>query len=305
MEVHAGQVSTSSRRLIVKVSGAQISGRQGVAAAEARTDTPILVAIHGGGYTSAYFDVDGHSLLQRAAAVGFRAIALDRPGYGESTPLPSGEETIARNAERLDAGIGQLWSEIGQGAAGIVLVGHSIGGAITIAIAARRLSWPLLGIAVSGVGLMLPPQVGGLYATTSDTLISVPPEAKDSMLFGPSWTHGEDMPAASHVADSPVPRRELQDIFETWPHNVRELAAKVVVPVHYRQGERDALWVVDAGQIADFGAAFSGSPEVDAALIRSTGHCIDFHRLGLSFHLEQLSFASRCAVSPRPSVGLL
>jgi pimeloyl-ACP methyl ester carboxylesterase len=259
----------------------------------------VIVAIHGGSYTSAYFDVVGHSLLRRAAAVGFRAIALDRPGYGESTPLPTGEETIARNAQRLDAAVGQVWSEFGHGAAGIVLVGHSIGGAIAIAIAALRPSWPLMGIAVSGVGLMLPPQVGGLYAATPDALISVPPEAKDSMLFGPRWTHSEDMPAASHIADAPVPRRELQDIFETWPHNVRELAAKVVVPVHYRQGEWDSLWVVDARQIDEFGAAFSGSPEVDAAIVRSTGHCIDFHRLGLSFHLEQLSFASRCTVSRR------
>jgi pimeloyl-ACP methyl ester carboxylesterase len=305
VEVDARQGSTSSRRIIVNVSGAQISGRQGVAAAETRTDTPLVVAIHGGSYTSAYFDVVGHSLLQRAAAVGFRAIALDRPGYGESTPLPTGEETIARNAQRLDAAVGQVWSEFGHCAAGIVLIGHSIGGAIAIAMAALRPSWPLMGIAVSGVGLMLPPQVGGLYATTTDALISVPPEAKDSMLFGPKWTHSEDMPAASHVADSPVPRRELQDIFETWPHNVRELAAEVVVPVHYRQGEWDALWVVDARQIDEFSAAFSGSPQVDAALVRSTGHCIDFHRLGLSFHLEQLSFASRCTVSPRLSAGLL
>lgn len=31
-------------------------------------DVPLVVAIHGGGYSSAYFDVPGYSLLDRAAS---------------------------------------------------------------------------------------------------------------------------------------------------------------------------------------------------------------------------------------------
>ena len=44
----------------------------------------VLVAIHGGATTSGYFDCPGRpdlSLLRTAAAQGFTAIALDRPGY--------------------------------------------------------------------------------------------------------------------------------------------------------------------------------------------------------------------------------
>lgn len=45
-------------------------------------DLPLVVAVHGGGYTSAYFDVPGYSLLDRAAGLGVPVIAVDRPGYG-------------------------------------------------------------------------------------------------------------------------------------------------------------------------------------------------------------------------------
>jgi hypothetical protein len=79
---------------------------------------------------------------------------------------------------------------------------------------------------------------------------------------------------------------------------VRGLAAKVKVPVHYRQAEFDPLWVVGQDQIDGFAAAFSASPLVDARSFASAGHCIDFHRLGLAFQLEQLEFALRCTVAP-------
>ncbi|MDF2583547.1 MAG: hypothetical protein K0R33_2190, partial [Mycobacterium sp.] len=45
----------------------------------------VIVAIHGGATSSAYFDCPGRpdlSLLRTAAAQGFTVIALDRPGYG-------------------------------------------------------------------------------------------------------------------------------------------------------------------------------------------------------------------------------
>ena len=73
------------------------------------------MALPGGSYTSAYFDVPGHSLLEIGRVNGFEVIALDRPGYGGSDPLPTGEVTFARNAELLDAAIAQLWETRGAG----------------------------------------------------------------------------------------------------------------------------------------------------------------------------------------------
>ena len=47
----------------------------------------VIVAIHGGATSSAYFDCPGHprlSLLRLASSLGYTAIAIERPGYGAS-----------------------------------------------------------------------------------------------------------------------------------------------------------------------------------------------------------------------------
>jgi pimeloyl-ACP methyl ester carboxylesterase len=282
---------------VLQAAGYSISGRERLAGKDTAADIPLVIAIPGGTYTSRYFDVPGYSLLEHAAVSGIPVIAIDRPGYGNSTPLPPPESTIAGNAARLDDAIGQIWKRAGNGASGIVLIGHSIGGAVTVEIASRRPAWPLLGIAVSGVGLLTPPKDAETYAALPDIpMIELPSQVKDQMMFGPSWTFSSDMPGRSHLADAPVPRAELIDITGTWSTRVRALAARVTVPVHYRQAAFDPLWIVDAEQVSGFGAAFSASPSVDARVFESAGHCIDFHRLGLAFHLEQLAFALRCAV---------
>lgn len=279
-----------------------VSGRMcGMDASAHAVDSPLIVALHGGTYSSAYFDVQGYSLLDRAAALGLAVIALDRPGYGETTALAPHAATVAANAERLDAILGDIWERHGAGRSGLFVIGHSIGGAITVSIAARRPAWPLIGIAVSGVGLVTPPEsLDHWSALPQVPMIELPAEVKDQVMFGPAWTFAPDMPRRSHAADAPVPRAELIDIVSTWHASVRDIASRVQVPVHYRQGEFDRLWITNADQVAGFGAAFSASPHVDAALYRSAGHCIDFHRLGLAFQLEQLAFALRCAVRPAP-----
>src|SRR3546814_21152970 len=86
---------------------------------------PMMVAIHGGGFTSAYFDCDGFSLVSRAAAAGCSVLGIDRPGYGESPRLPEGDRAIPRNANLLQAAIGQVWRERDLDAAGIVQIGRA------------------------------------------------------------------------------------------------------------------------------------------------------------------------------------
>jgi pimeloyl-ACP methyl ester carboxylesterase len=260
-------------------------------------DYPLIIAIHGGTYSSAYFDLPGFSLIDRATNFGIPIIAIDRPGYGNTTPFAPADATIAKNAECLDDAIGEIWGRYGGKARGIVLIGHSIGGAITVSIAARRPSWPLLGIAISGVGLVTPPESGEQWAALPNIpMIELPPDMKDQVMFGPDWTFRPDAPALSHAADAPVPRAELIDIVTTWPSTVQEIAAKVQVPVHYRQAEFDRLWITNTEQVQGFGAALLNSSKVDAAIFGCVGHCIDFHRLGGAFQLEQLAFALRCCV---------
>jgi pimeloyl-ACP methyl ester carboxylesterase len=276
-----------------------ISGRMRLSArARPPADYPLLIAIHGGTYTSAYFDVPGYSLLDRAATVGIPAIAIDRPGYGASTAFTRAETTVVNNAELLEEMIGSLWQRYGEQASGIVLIGHSIGGAVVLAIAARQPAWPLLGVATSGCLLSLPTAGRDEWASLPDVpMIELDSTVKDGLMFGPRWSYDQHMPQGSRIADAPAPRNELFDMGIRWPDKVRTVAAEVRVPVHHRQGEYDPLWITNADQVKAFGMAFTSAPEVDARLLAHAGHCIDFHRVGGAFQLDQLAFALRCCIA--------
>jgi pimeloyl-ACP methyl ester carboxylesterase len=259
-------------------------------------DHPLVVAIHGGTYSGKYFDLKGHSLLDRAAMNGIPSAAVDRPHYGSSEGVVSRDGSIESSALAVNKAISELWSERTGCAKGVFIVGHSIGGAVSILLAAMERNWPLLGIAISGIGLRSPNSVveqwQGLPPVES---IEVPAEAKDFLMYGPEGSYLQSVRALAHEADSQTPRQELIDIVFEWPRLLREAAPRVEVPIHYRQPEFDNLWIVDQTEVAAFKAQFTRSSLVDGKLMRGVGHNIDFHRLGAAFQLEQLSFALACS----------
>src|SRR3546814_19772279 len=67
------------------------------------------------------------------------------------------------SSDLLQAAIGQVWRERDLDAAGIVLVGHSIGSAVALYIAANTPDWPLLGVSFSGMALSPPPGIPAFW----------------------------------------------------------------------------------------------------------------------------------------------
>lgn len=260
-------------------------------AALGNQDVPLVVAIHGGGYTSDYFAVPGYSLLDRAEALEIPVIALDRPAYGGSDPAPEGDSVFLANAEVLDHLIAELWAQHGEGTSGVFLIGHSFGAVVTLAIAARDPRWPLLGVAISGCLLRLPEGFTAMWEQSPEW-VPVPPEVKAGLMFGREWTRRAEMPEAAAFASVPVSKAELLEIGTLWDSRLLpEIAPKVAVPVHVRQGEFDALWASDDEQVAAFAAAFTASPQVDARLFPGAGHAIDYERGSAALQVQQLGFA--------------
>ncbi|GLI26938.1 thioesterase [Agromyces rhizosphaerae] len=277
-------------------AGRAYSGRSNLEGLERAAGAPLVIALHGGTYTSEYFDIPGYSLLDRAADEGVPVIGLDRPNYVGSDPLETDDSIILANAELLGEAIGSIWEQYGDGAPGVVLLGHSIGGAVATAIAASKPSWPLLGLATSGCLVRVPQESRGAWESLPPIpMIDLPVPMKDQVMFGPAGTFGADMPAASHPSNTLVPKVELLDITGGWIERRAEMCAAVEVPVHHRQGEFDALWVTDEGEVDQYRAGFTSAPSVDIDLQRGSGHCIDFHSPGADFQRSQLEFAREVA----------
>ena len=266
------------------------------AGVDAAPGAPLVIALHGGTYSSKYFDIPNYSLLDRGAAAGVPVIALDRPNYGDSSSLESDGSIIFDNAEVLNAAIGSIWAQYGAGHAGVVLIAHSIGGAVATIIAASAPSWPLLGLATSGCCVQVPSESADAWAQLPPIpMIDLPVPLKDQLMFGPEGTYSADMPAASYPSNTLVPKAELLDITGGWIEKRAETTGRVTVPVHHRSGEFDNLWVVSQDEMDQYRAGFTSAASVDAALQLGSGHCIDFHLPSGEFQGSQLAFAQACA----------
>ena len=129
------------RAFALDLDGFRIGGKLATAEVPPPEGRPIILAIHGGTYSCDYFDVPGYSLLDRARARGFDVLALDRPGYRGSTPLPEAPDMIATNAECLARTLPGILHRFDAADAPVFIVAHSIGAAIAITMAAAQPEW--------------------------------------------------------------------------------------------------------------------------------------------------------------------
>ncbi len=282
------------RRLIPAGSGSVAVAYHAPAAEIA--GLPLLVALHGGTYTSEYFSVAGGpagSFLDIAGRNGFAVLTVDRPGYGESTLLPEEENTFARQAEILDGVIAEaldVWP-----ADSVLLVGHSIGGMISLEIAARHPRWPLLGVTTeSGNGARIP-AVGAAEALGTLPLsgvVDLPVPERDGVMFGPAGSFTEAARDAAHGSYAPTPFVELVRAPVWARERLSTVAAAVEVPVLTVLAAHDALWDSSAEARADYESRFA--VPVSAPVLPGTGHSIDHHLMGAALDLMQLGFAQEC-----------
>ncbi|KAB8159445.1 alpha/beta fold hydrolase [Streptomyces sp. 3MP-14] len=267
---------------------------------------PLIVALHGGTFTSRYFDVAGSpegSFLDVAVAHGHRVVAFDRPGYGGSTALESEANTFDRHAELL--GEAAALAAERYAADGVFLVGHSIGGMIALMIAAGEPRWPLVGVSATGMGAVIPEggAADALGSLPPDLTVDLPYEERDKVMFGPPGSYRDEALAQAHDSYAPVPVRELVQA-PAWPRErLAAIAPRVRVPVHNALAEHDALWSSGRENVERFAALLTAAPFVEAGVARGTGHCIDHHTLGHALHLRQLAFAEECAAWAARATG--
>ncbi|KAL2836402.1 Alpha/Beta hydrolase protein, partial [Aspergillus pseudoustus] len=296
-------------------SGGVISGRyhfpcRDSAAAQPR---PLVVCIPGGSYGAQYFDVSGaQSVLNLSISLGIPVIAIDRPGYGDSTPAPPEDETTTSYAQSQGQYLNStvfpaLWQTfaIGAGATAIVLLSHSIGAMMaTIATASYTDSegYPLAGLIASGIGseLVEGPRQDMLHLLNEPAdLIQFEATPKDAiMLQLPHMNLArQEMRTFTERLNRPVPRGELQEINTAWLEYWREYTANVRVPLLHALGEYDGLWTCSPEALAAYKAAFPQCPKVTSEVIPMAPHCMELSFQSHTWYMKCFAFALECTVS--------
>lgn len=252
-----------------------------LAGMEAAPEAPLLVCIHGGGCSARYFDLKGFSTVDRALARQLPVLLVNRPGHGGSAPART-DHPINEAAAVLPALVDEV-----RGNRAVVIIGHSIGGAVALTIAAQRQDWPLKAIAISGIGDRITPEFEEAWTAL---LSGVPVETNISHFFGPEGTYRWNAPTALRKASEPWQADEVEDVVQEWPRRFLATAGDVRVPVHLRLAEHERIW--DNGQeaIGRMTSALKRSPQVDAAIVPEGGHLYELHKRGWELIESQLDF---------------
>lgn len=245
-----------------------------------------VLALPGGGYGGRYWHHPLHptaSLLTLGADLGYRVVALDRPGYGASASeglrLDEQADIIARVLRALAADPG----------AGVFLIGHSMGGIAALMTAALRPEG-LLGVDVSGVPFRFSEALNAATTLRLETRKVASGDLSPARLFyGPSGSFDPALLSRADVAAAPLPIVELDDSL-SWPRRFAEIASAVDVPVQFTLGDHDRTSPVTSDIMAEIGRRFGAAPRVVTHRQVGAGHNVSLHHVGRAYHLRAFAF---------------
>src|SRR6201985_1271491 len=226
--------------------------------AEAPDPRAVIVAIHGGGTTSIYFDCPGYpklSFLRAAAAHGFTTVALDRPGYGSSAPYP---EAVAHPEQRVQlaySAVDRILGERSHGA-GVFLMGHSGGCELTMRMAPDERGGDLLGIELAGTGRHYHPAAREMLKTATRERR---PSGLRELLWHPERLYPPEILTGVTVSPT-APSYEDQMVSDWAREAFPTLAPAVRVPVRFSVAEYEKVWQNDDSAMIEIAGLFSGSP---------------------------------------------
>lgn len=264
--------------------------------AEADDPSAVVLALHGGGTTAAYFDCPGHpelSLLRSGPALGVTVLALDRPGYGASAPYP---EAIETPAQRVDLAYRAVDAVLGTRArgAGLFVLAHSNGCELAVRMAAdAQHGADLLGLAMAGTGLRYQAPARDILKDASPT--NRPTGLRD-LLWSPTEAYPDDV--LTGLTNSSSGARYEAAMVRDWPRrDFPALAAQVRVPVHFTRAEHEQVWHCDDEALAEIAGLFGAAPRFTTHTQTGAGHNLSLSWAAEAYHRAVLAFVDECVLS--------
>jgi pimeloyl-ACP methyl ester carboxylesterase len=284
--------------VVVQAGPIKLSGLE--ARAQSAAVKGLIVALHGGSMSAGYWHVTaapGLSLLELGAGLGFHVLALDRPGYGLSHGHQPTTLGLERQAELLFQAIDRWCTDNSHGGP-VFLIGHSIGGILTLNMAAHPRGGRLSGVDVCGVPFRFAGQGGQEVGAWPTDLSHLNPldgddEARRRLLFGPPGTYEPAVFEADRGLVRPMPLADYRDgmaASQTWP----QVMPMVRLPVQFTTAEFEAIQETGWEVLRDAGAQLCNSRHMRLELQKGAAHSISAHKVGRAYHLRALAFFEEC-----------
>jgi pimeloyl-ACP methyl ester carboxylesterase len=254
----------------------------------------VIVAVHGGATSAAYFDCPGHpelSFLRAAALEGFTAIALDRPGYGASAFY---HDAMTEPDRRVGFALGAVDKILGESSrgAGLFLLAHSAGCELGLRIVVDERARDVLGVELSGTGLRYGDAAKAIISEATAT--SRPAGLRDLLwqptdLYPPEvLTGGLSAPGAPYEAG----------VTANWPRrDFGEIAARVTVPVEFSVADHERVWESTPQAAQAVAALFTSARRVVVNDMPDSGHNLSVGWSAGEYHRRVLSFVDECAAA--------
>jgi pimeloyl-ACP methyl ester carboxylesterase len=229
------------------------------------------------------------SLLRLGTALGFTAIALDRPGFGSSAPHAHKMDDPQRRVGLAYAAVDEILGSRPRGA-GLFVLAHSAGCELALRMAADERGSQLLGLEIAGTGRRHQPAARdvlrrpdlsdvrkGVRELLWQTAHLYPAEVIDGAVRG-SWS-----PAYEATVVANWPKRDFP-----------ALAAQVRTPVRFTLADHEQFWESGQAGLADVAAMFTASPRVVVNEQRDSGHNLSLSLTATAYHLGVLAFVEEC-----------
>jgi pimeloyl-ACP methyl ester carboxylesterase len=244
----------------------------------------VLVAIHGGATSSAYFDCPGHpelSLVRAAADAGYTAIALDRPGYGASATY---QDIMGDPAERVKLAWGAVRKIAPEGP--VFLLAHSLGCELALRMAPDE---DVSGLSLAGTGLTYHPAAQEIL---SQATLTRKPAGLRELLWEPTELYPPEV--LTGALSAPGVLYEGKVTAKWARRDFAELAAGIEVPVQFSAAQHEAVWDSSATALGAIAALFTASPTVQTEVIADSGHNLSVGLAADRYHRAVLTFADVC-----------
>jgi pimeloyl-ACP methyl ester carboxylesterase len=274
----------------------------GLECGPARTPRGVVIALHGSGYLSRYWDYPADpaaSLLRQGRALGYRVIAVDRPGYGRSGAADADTACLESQARILADLIAQVRWE--SRPAPVFLVGHSLGSLVAVRLAAREAAANVAGLDVTGLPVRWRTDIRAAVESDADGFGSSLHDTRRrlALFYGPPGTYDPRVVTAETEFTHRIPRIEMRDSLAS-PQILRALAPKVRVPVQSTVAEHEKVIVGGRQSVTANRALFSSSPRSVARWQPRAGHNVSLHHVAGEYHARALAFFDEIRSRLRP-----